>query len=131
MAVQWRGPLLVVLTVLLLFLTMFIFKATTRRVLLDVIVPDEDVAALDNDNDLGGTSEVVHAVGDSDSSRAEVMLPTRRPVPARYDLVDAAVKARNLTRWIVVTSINHPTDAMRLLCNLTGWQVLVGVPGPW
>ncbi|KAF9934697.1 hypothetical protein BGZ67_003758 [Mortierella alpina] len=27
--------------------------------------------------------------------------------------------------WIVVTTINQPTDAMKLLCNLEGWNVVV------
>lgn len=31
-------------------------------------------------------------------------------------------------RWIVVTTINQPTDAMELLCNLPGWNVSATTP---
>jgi len=40
--------------------------------------------------------------------------------PYRFN---AEVKARGIRQWIVVTTINLPTDAMRVLCNLSDWQV--------
>lgn len=30
--------------------------------------------------------------------------------------------------WIVVTTINQPTDAMKLLCNLPEWNVNPSIP---
>ncbi|KAF9162200.1 hypothetical protein DFQ26_003767, partial [Actinomortierella ambigua] len=56
--------------------------------------------------------------------------PTSKPAPiaANCAAIAPRLSAKRKTvgvHWIVVTTINPPTDAMRLLCDLEGWNVVV------
>ncbi len=36
----------------------------------------------------------------------------------------------NHKRWIIVTTINQPTESVRILANMTGWKVSWSHPAP-